>query len=227
MAERLSIEVSKRTQQGRAAMRQLRHQKDWAPGVVYGAGKDQVWVASDHDPLYRFLAKEATHSQVIDLVIDGKSEPVVVKEVQYHPVAAKIIHVDWLRINAKEKLTLKVPLHFVGEDVCPGIKAGGVAQHAIKELEVQCLPANLPEYLEVDLSQLEMDQSIHCSELKLPKGVELSCLIAETPHDEVIVAVHQPKVVAEEPAGSAEGSDESAAEDAPSDASGEGNEQAG
>lgn len=223
MAERLSIEVSKRTEQGRAAMRQLRHEKDSAPGVVYGAGKDQVWVVCDHDPLYRFLAKESTHSQVINLVVDGKVEPVVVKEVQYHPFAAKILHVDWLRINAKEKLTLKVPLHFVGEDVCPGIKAGGVAQHAIKELEVQCLPANLPEYLEVNLSQLEMDQSIHCSDLKLPKGVELSCLIAETPHDEVIVAVHPPKVVIDEPVDSAAASDETSAQGA----NGEGNEQAG
>ena len=126
------------------------------------------------------------------LNIGDKKENVVLKAVQRHPYKPKITHVDFLRINTKQKITLNVPLHFTNEDTCVGVKAGGSLFKTMNEVEIQCLPGNLPEFIEVDIAQLELGHALHISDIKLPKGVELNTAITED-NDHSIISVQKPK----------------------------------
>ena len=165
-----------RAEQGSGASRRLRN-AGRVPAIVYGAGKDAQAVTLDHNSIYHALRVEAFHASVLSLNIDGQVEKVLLRDVQHHPFRQLVLHVDFQRVDPNTKLHIKVPLHFVNADVAPGVKlGGGIISHVLNEVDVSCLPADLPEFIEVDLANLGAGQSIHMADLKLPKGVELVAL---------------------------------------------------
>ncbi|OZA30527.1 MAG: 50S ribosomal protein L25/general stress protein Ctc [Hydrogenophilales bacterium 17-61-9] len=197
----MEIEViaAKRDLQGTGASRRLRHAGK-VPGIVYGGEAGPVQLELDHNALYHALRKEAFHASVLTLNIDGAKESVLLRDSQWHPYKQQVLHVDFQRVVKGQMIHVKVPLHFVNAETCPGVKTGGGKPHHIfTELDVQCLPGNLPEFIEVDMGKLEIGGAIHANELAMPKGVELVAhLKAENP---AVASVNAPKVaVAEEPA---------------------------
>ncbi|MGA0023225.1 MAG: 50S ribosomal protein L25/general stress protein Ctc [Burkholderiales bacterium] len=195
----MEVTAFPRTKEGKGASRRLRA-TGRVPGVVYGAGKDAQSVEFDHKALLRHLKLEAFHASILDLTVEGQKDRVLLRDFQMHPWKEQVQHVDFQRIDPKKKIHMAVPLHFMNAEVSPGVKLGkGVVQHIINELEIQCLPDHLPEYIEVDLKDLELGHSIHVSELKLPDGVEpLPKLKADNPS---VVTVQVPReIVVEEAA---------------------------
>ena len=165
-----------RAEQGSGASRRLRN-AGRVPAIVYGAGKDAQAVTLDHNSIFHALRVEAFHASVLSLNVDGQVEKVLLRDVQHHPFRQLILHIDFQRVDPNTKLHIKVPLHFVNADVAPGVKlGGGIVSHVLNEVEVSCLPADLPEFIEVDLANLGAGQSIHMSDLKLSAGVELVAL---------------------------------------------------
>ncbi len=181
------IEAQARLDAGRGASRRLRHANK-VPAIVYGAGKAAASLTLEHKEVIKHLSHEAFYSHILTLKIDGKKEDVVLKDVQRHPVKARILHMDFLRVKADEPITLHVPLHFIGEADSPAAKKDGKFTHMMTNVEVKCLPRNLPEYIEVDVSKLDVDESIHLSQLTLPKGVTLPELDLGETHDRAVVA---------------------------------------
>lgn len=166
-----------RSVQGSGASRRLRR-AGTVPAVVYGGGQAAVSIELDHNTIWHQAKHEAFHSTVLNLNIDGKSELALLRNVQYHAYKQQIQHMDFQRVNADQKLHAKVPLHFKNADICPGVKLhGGSINHILSEVDVQCLPADLPEFIEVDLANLSAGHSLHLSDLVVPKGVELISLI--------------------------------------------------
>jgi large subunit ribosomal protein L25 len=172
----IEINAVKRDAQGTGASRRLRR-AGRVPGIVYGNGVAAQAVDLNHKDLYFGLKNEAFHSSVLTLNLDGVKEPVLLRDFQMHPYKPLVLHIDFQRVDANQKIHMKVPLHFVNSEVAPGVKlAGGVVSHLMTEAEVQCLPSVLPEFIEVDLSKLEAGQTIHLSDLPLPAGVEFASL---------------------------------------------------
>ena len=160
-----------RKEQGTGASRRLRNAGQ-TPGIVYGGTAEPVAIALDHNALYHALKKETFHSSILDLEIEGKVEQVLLRDFQVHAYKQLVLHVDFQRVDASQKLHTKVPLHFVNGDISPAVKLhSGIISHVLAELDVSCLPGNLPEFIEVDLSKLDVGQSIHLGDLKLPNGV--------------------------------------------------------
>ncbi|MCC6533257.1 MAG: 50S ribosomal protein L25/general stress protein Ctc [Burkholderiales bacterium] len=171
------------------------------PGVVYGAGKVSQMIELDHTALARHLKMESFHASILDLTLDGSKERVLLRDVQMHPWKPEVLHVDFQRVAADRKLHMKVPLHFVNAALCPGAKEGGVVNHVMNDVDIQCLPDDLPEYVEVDLSQLDLGDAIHVNELAMPKGVELVARVRSDNPVVVTVAVPREAVVEEAAAG--------------------------
>ena len=168
----ITITAVSRSAKGTGASRRLRRESK-VPGIVYGADKDAVSVEFDAKALFMEFRHEAFHASIIDLTIDGKKESVLLRDYQLHPVRSTLQHVDFQRVSATEKIHVKVPFHFVNAEVAPGVKlGGGIVAHINTEADVSCLAKDLPEFIEVDLANLEMGHSIHLSEIKLAKGVE-------------------------------------------------------
>jgi large subunit ribosomal protein L25 len=168
------------------------------PGVIYGAGKSSQMIELDHNALYRHLRMESFHASILDMRLGEANERVLLRDVQMHPWKKEVLHVDFQRVAADRKIHMRVPFHFVHADVCPGAKEGGVVNHVMNDLAIQCLPDDLPEFIEVDLSNLELGDSIHVAEVALPKGVDLVARVkADNP---VVVTVQVPReIVVEEP----------------------------
>ena len=177
MSAKFELNAEVRAEKGTGASRRLRRAGK-VPAVVYGAGKEPQMLQVDHDPLYNQLRNETFLTSIITIkVAGGGSDQAVLRDVQLHPYKPRVQHLDLQRISATEKLHMRVPLHFVGQDASPGVKQqGGVASHLMTEVEVSCLPKDLPEYLEVDMSNLSIGQSVHLSDIKLPNGVALTSL---------------------------------------------------
>ena len=211
---------------GTGASRRQRRERH-IPAVVYGAGKDNEAVTLDHDQVIHSLEREAFHSAIIDLQTDAGSQQVILREVQMHPHRPLVLHMDFQRIKATETLHMKIPLHFDGADEAPGVKVdGGILAHAITELDITCLPKDLPEYIAVDVSELGMNESIHLSDITLPEGVELTVTAYHEVEDPAVATIAAPKAVGEESASeedeggeSAEGAKQSSAPDAEADKS--------
>jgi large subunit ribosomal protein L25 len=166
------LNAQARSVQGSGASRRLRRASK-VPGIVYGGGQAPQAIELDHNELILGLKKEAFHSSVLNLNVDGKKQQVLLRDTQLHAYKALVLHVDFQRVDADHELHIKVPLHFVNEDVAPGVKlSGGLVNHVMTEVDVSCLPKNLPEFIEVDLSALKVGENIHVSQLKLPKGVK-------------------------------------------------------
>lgn len=192
---KFELNATARTLQGSGASRRLRHAGK-VPAIVYGAGGQALSIELDHNPLLLALRKEAFHSSVLTLTIDGKSEPVLLRDSQMHAYKPLVLHVDFQRVDTSKPIHQKVPLHFVNAEMAPGVKlAGGTVSHVATEIEIACLPANLPEFIEVDLKDLQAGHSIHMSELKLPEGVTL---VAHGASDQAVAAIQAKKGVAAE-----------------------------
>ncbi len=160
-----------RKEQGTGASRRLRNAGQ-TPGIIYGGTEAPVSITLDHNALYHALKKEAFHSSILDMEVDGKAEKVLLRDFQVHAYKQLVLHADFQRVDPNQKIHVKVPLHFINADVSPAVKlSSAVISHVAVELDISCLPAELPEFVEVDLSKLEAGQSIHVSQLTLPKGV--------------------------------------------------------
>ena len=193
MSESFIIEAEVRTDTGKGASRRLRHQNK-VPAVLYGAGKDPVALTLDHNEMFHHLENEAFYSHILTVNIGKEKEPAILKDLQRHPAkSAKIMHIDLMRVDMKEKIRVHVPLHFINEDKAPGVKAGGLVAHSVTELHIACLPGALPEYIEVDIADLELDTGLHVSDLKLPEGVEAVDLLQGDDHDYLVAAIHLPR----------------------------------
>jgi large subunit ribosomal protein L25 len=170
----MSIEVkaTKREVQGTGASRRLRR-AGRVPGIIYGGEVKPQNIELDHNHLWQHLRKEAFYSSVLDLDIDGAKQMCLLRDVQRHPFRQLVLHVDFQRIDATHEIHQKVPLHFINAEIAPGVKIdGGMIQHIITELDVRCLPKDLPSFIEIDLKDLQVGGSVHLSQIKLPAGVE-------------------------------------------------------
>ncbi|MEE1653115.1 50S ribosomal protein L25/general stress protein Ctc [Brachymonas sp. G13] len=204
----MKVVAFERTMQGTGASRRLRNAGK-TPGIVYGGNADPVAIELDHNALWHALKKEVFHSSVLNLEVAGKVTPVLLRDVQYHPYKQLVLHVDFQRVVAGEKLTLKVPLHFVGADESDAVKLDRcTVNHVQNELEIVCLPKDLPEAIVVDLSQAKKGDVVLASQLTLPEGVEFVAQGGET--DPVLVTIVGP--AGGGAAAAAEGEGEAAAE---------------
>jgi len=203
MSVTFELQAATRQEFGKGASRRLRRLGNLVPAIIYGGGEPALALSVDHNQLSKALEHEAFYSHILTIHIDGKPQKAVLKALQRHPYKPKILHLDLLRITGKEKITMQIPLHFKGDDVAPGVKnAGGIASHLLSTVEVRCLPANLPEYIEVDLSNLGLDEAIHLSQLTVPKGVELVALAHG--NDQAVASIHIPRAAIEEEAATEE-----------------------
>ncbi len=194
MASSFELNAEIRQDKGKGASRRLRRDNK-VPAVLYGAGQEAVSLTLQHNTLVHNLENEAFYSHILTVNVDGKVEKAVLKDLQRHPYKPSLIHVDLLRINENEKLRMHVPVHFIGEEASVGVKAGGVVSHLANDVEVSCLPKDLPEFIEADMTDVVLDATLHLSDLKLPAGVELVALSHD--HDLSVAAIHMPKIAAE------------------------------
>jgi len=192
MAENFILEAEPRDDLGKGASRRLRRTGQ-VPAIIYGAGKEPTSISLNQNALIHHLDNEAFFSHILTVKLGGKEENAILKAVQRHPSKPTVNHIDLQRVSAKEKLRIHVPLHFINEDLSPGVKEGGLITHSIIEVEVQCLPKDLPEFIEVDLSQLEMDGIFHMTDIVAPKAVELVELMHGTDHDQPVASIHLPR----------------------------------
>ena len=195
--EIFEIIAEPREDMGKGASRRLRREGK-VPGVVYGANKDAASIMVQHNEISRHLENEAFYSHILTLQVGKAKEKVVLKDLQRHPYKPVILHLDLLRVDENEKLIMRVPLHFIHEDECIGVKqSGGVISHVMTDLEISCLPKDLPEYVEVDMAEINVGEGIHLTDLKLPEGSEIAALLHGGDAAQIVVTVHVPKVVIE------------------------------
>ncbi|MDY0073202.1 MAG: 50S ribosomal protein L25/general stress protein Ctc [Thauera sp.] len=169
----IQFKATKRDAQGTGASRRLRRAGQ-LPGIIYGSG-EAIAITMDHNQLYHLMRKEVFHSSLVTIDVDGSKETVIVRDQQWHPYKQQVLHIDFQRVDANQKLNIKVPLHFTGAEASQAVKLGGcIISHVMNELDIQCLPKDLPESISVDLSGLEAGQSFHASQVQLPAGVELA-----------------------------------------------------
>ena len=197
MAENFEVIAETRTDLGKGASRRLRH-ADKVPGVVYGSG-EPVSITMSHNEMLKHVSNEAFFSHILDLQVDGKSEMVVVRDMQRHPAKQIIMHVDFMRVKKGVALHMNVPLHFINEDTCSGVKlGGGLISHLVTEIEIACLPKDLPEFIEVDVAELELGSTLQLSEITLPKGITSVALSHGEDHDMGVVTCSKPRGSAED-----------------------------
>ena len=194
MSTNFTLELTQREKFGTSASRRL-HRKGQVPVVVYGAGREVGHYCTDHNTLIHNLDIESFHSAVIETNENERKQSVVLREVQMHPFKPQVLHIDLQRVRDTEFITLRVPLHFIGDDAAPGVKTfGGIFSRLISDVEVQCLPKDLPEFLPVDVSGLQISQAVHISDIVLPEGVGLSSAYQDS--DDYAVASVMPSRVA-------------------------------
>lgn len=192
--ETFNVEATARTEQGRGAMRRLRREGA-IPAIIYGGKSEPQNVSLRVNEMRKHLEHEAFYSHILTINVDGKPEQAILKDLQRHPYRQDVLHVDFQRVVAGEKLTVNVPLHFINETSCKGVKEGGVVQHVITDLEVRCLPRDLPEYIEVDMADIELGGNVHLHDIKAPAGVEILALAHG--EDLTVAAVNTPRVAVE------------------------------
>ena len=198
---KIQIQAQKRAGQGTGAARRLRR-AGRVPGVVYGGEGGPVSIELDHKELYQNLTKEAFHASILTLKVDGATQDVLLRAYNMHPWRGRVQHVDFQRVSKNKKIHMKVPLHFVNAETSPGVKEqGGVANHVVNELDITCLPDDLPEFIEVDMGGLSIGGAIHVNDLKLPNGVTPVLHRGENP---VVATVITPVLVTEEEEAAAE-----------------------
>lgn len=192
------IEYQPREAHGKGASRRLRNRDNLVLGVVYGGDEKPESIALNHFHVSKALENEAVYSHILTLTSKGKKQRVVLKDMQRHPYKARVLHMDFLRISENKPIIMHVPVHFVGETEAPGVEQGGTFTHHMVELEVKCLPRNLPEFIEIDVSNAQLNDIVHLSQVKLPEGVELTSVVHSHEDDLPVVSLAKPKRVVEE-----------------------------
>ena len=191
------LNATLRGDKGKGASRRLRH-ANTLPAIVYGGGKDPVSITLLQKDIQHKLPDESFYSQVLSLNVAGTNEDVLIRDIQHHPYKMEVMHMDFIRVDANKVVHVFSQLHFIGEDESPGVKTeDGVVNHVISEIELECLPKNIPEYIEVDLSEMHVGDVVHLSDLKLPEGVAVLALKHGEEHDTAVVGMHVRKVVEE------------------------------
>jgi len=217
--QQFEINVKPRTDVGKGASRRLRRSGK-VPGIIYGAKKDALPIRLAHNELICQLENEAFYSRILTVNLGKKAEKVVLKDLQRHPCKASILHIDFQRIDENKKLTMRIPLHFTNASKCVGVKAGGVVNHIMTEIEISCLPKKLPEYIDVDLLELELGETTRLGDLKMADGVEISALVHGGDPSQSVVSVNIPRVEEEredEGEGAEEGAETAVLSDTPTD----------
>jgi large subunit ribosomal protein L25 len=199
MSEDFKLDATARNDMGKGASRRLRRLADQVPAIIYGGKKDPQSISISHNELSKHLEHESFYSHIISLNVDGKAQDVILKDLQRHPSKLQVLHADFLRIDKSTKVHTHVPLHFVNEAVSKGVKIqGGKVIHNLTQLDIVCLPHNLPEFIEVDLINMEVGQILHISDLKLPAGVTSADLQKGESHNLAVATIVKPKGGAEE-----------------------------
>ena len=189
-----TIKATVRADKGKGASRRLRH-ADKVPAILYGGKGEPVALELDHNKVNNMADYEAFYSHILTLDIDGKKEQAILKDMQRHPYKPKLTHLDFQRVEKGHKLHTNLPLHFLNETTAKGVKEeGGVVVHHVNDVEIMVLPKDLPEYLEVDVADMSIGDTLHLSDLKLPNGVELVELTKGEDHDQAVVSITAPRV---------------------------------
>jgi len=192
MSADFNIIAESRKDVGKGASRRLRHTGK-VPGIIYGSGEDPVSFTVVHDDLLHHLEHEAFYSHILTVTVDGKAQKAVLKDLQRHPAKPRVLHVDFLRVSDKDVISMQVPVHFINADASVGVKAGGLVSHLLSTIEITCKASDLPEYLQIDLVDLDVGVSLHLSDIDLPKGVQITALMHGADHDLPVVSIHAPK----------------------------------
>ena len=209
---KIEIKANERMVKGTGASRRLRL-SGITPGILYGNNKDAKSIEINAKNLSLQFRKEVFHSSILTLDLDGQKEAVILRDYQLDPVSSHLLHIDLQRINENQKLHVKVPFHFVNEETAPGVKLeGGIISHIMTEVDIACLPKDLPQFIEVDLAELGLGESIHLSQIKIAEGIELTPLTHG--NDAAVTSITKPRVVVEtEEVAAAEGDEAEAADD--------------
>jgi large subunit ribosomal protein L25 len=212
MSLEFELNVEPRADLGKGASRRLRRLGDMVPAVIYGGGAEPVSVTISHKDIHRACQNEAFFAHIVKINTKGVGvDNVVIKDLQRHPAKDRIMHADFLRVRMDQEITIDVPLHFINEETAVGVKRdGGMVSHVMSSIEITCLPSDLPEHIEIDVQALELGDSIHMDEVKLPNGVTIPALALGEDHNQVVVSINASRATieegkdeGEEPAGSA------------------------
>ena len=211
----MKIEVSaeSRTLQGKGASRRLRGSGK-VPGIIYGGDSEPQSVEMDHNDMFHKLKMEAFHASILTLNVGGNKEQVLLRDVQMHPYKPLVLHVDFQRVDPKKKIHMKVPLHFVNAEVAPGVKtSGGIVSHVLTEVDISCLPKDLPEFITIDLIDLVAGHTLHLSDITVPENVEITALVKGDDQAVATIVIPRSVLSAEEAAAEEEAGEEPAAEE--------------
>ena len=212
MSEEFNLIAEMRDDQGKGASRRLRRQGK-VPAIIYGAGREPRSLMFDHNKVLQQLEDPSFYSSILNIKVGDKSRAAIVKDIQRHPAKRRILHIDLQRIVEDEKIKMQIPIHYLGEEEAAGVKlGGGTVSKLMTELEITCLPKDLPEFLEVDISELELDQMLNVSDIKLPEGTEITELLIE--QNPAIVSIQEIKEIIEEDIEGEDTEGESEADDA-------------
>jgi len=196
MSTNFTINAKPREDTGKGASRRLRRLTGEVPAIIYGGKKDAEKISILHKDITKALENDAVYSSIISLSIDGKAEETIIKDIQRHPAKQIILHMDFLRVSKTTKLQTRVPLNFINEDICVGVKlGGGLIAHTMTDIEVSCLPKDLPEAIDVDMAEVDVGQIVHLSDLTLPNGVESVSLSQGADYDLTVATVNKQKAV--------------------------------
>ena len=194
MSTNFVINARSREDTGKGASRRLRRQSGEVPAIIYGGKKNAEKISILHKDITKALENEAVYSSIISLAIDGKAEDTIIKDIQRHPAKQVVLHLDFLRVSKTTKLQTRVPLNFLNEDICIGVKmGGGLIAHTMTDIEVSCLPKDLPESIDVDMEQIDVGQIVHLSDIKMPSGVESVSLSQGAEYDLTVATVNKQK----------------------------------
>ncbi|UCC56834.1 MAG: 50S ribosomal protein L25/general stress protein Ctc [Gammaproteobacteria bacterium] len=196
MAISFELNAEPRSDTGKGASRRLRRAGK-VPAIMYGGEKDPESLTLSHNEIIRNLEHEAFYSHILTIKVGGNETQAILRDLQRHPSKPSIMHIDLQRVSATEKLKTHAPLHFIGDDIAPGVKAGGLVSHDLTEALIECLPKDLPEFIEVDISGMQIGDALHLSDLKVPEGVALVELARGEGHDLAVVSIHAKRIVEE------------------------------
>ncbi len=201
MSDDFDLVADYREDTGKGSSRRLRRQGK-VPAIIYGAGRPSRALTFDHNKVVKQLENESFYSSILSVKVGNKSQPAILKDLQRHPAKRQIMHIDLQRIVADQEIKMNVPLHFLNEEIAVGVKqGGGTVSRLMNEVEIVCLPKNLPEYIDVDIADLELDAMLSLSDITVPEGVTITALAQEPPMDHPIVNIHviKEEVIEEEP----------------------------
>ena len=213
MSTNFTINAKSREDTGKGASRRLRRLTGEVPAIIYGGKKDAEKISILHKDITKALENDAVYSSIISLSIDGKAEDTIIKDIQRHPAKQIILHMDFLRVSKTTKLQTRVPLNFINEDICVGVKlGGGLIAHTMTDIEVSCLPKDLPESIDVDMAEVGVGQIVHLSDLTLPDGVESVSLSQGADYDLTVATVNKQKAVEIDEPSESESTEDTSAE---------------